>query len=310
MPNRKEQPGAGLVEFGTVQQSFELGGVCFGGQPGVRPTALIGSIFYHGDKVTTDEHRGEFDADEARRLIHEQEELSERTGNPCMLDVVGATPEAIERHLEFAHAATSMPLLLDGTTTDVRLAGLEYVAKAGVADRVVYNSIQPGIHDDELEAIHQAGVTSARILTYDLQDFTAKGRIETVRKLLPRVKEAGVNKIFIDTCVVDLASMGQALSAIHDVKEEFGVPAGGGFHNAVAVWRGLKNKFDEEARVPCLASAAAAAAAIGADFVLYGPLGDAKYVFPAVAMIDTAHSQIVLERGIRPAENHPRVRIG
>ena len=89
-----------------------------------------------------------------------------------MLDVVGATPQAIEKHLEFAAEVTQSPLLIDGTTVEVRLAGLEYVAKAGLADRIVYNSIQPGIDDEELAAIRKAGVQSAILLTYYLQDFT------------------------------------------------------------------------------------------------------------------------------------------
>jgi tetrahydromethanopterin S-methyltransferase subunit H len=59
-----------------------------------------------------------------------------------------------------------------------------------------------------------------------------------------------------------------------------------------------------------MAAAAAAAVAMGADFVLYGPLEDAKYVFPAVAMTDTALSQLLMEKGTRPPQSHPRYRIG
>ena len=47
-----------------------------------------------------------------------------------------------------------------------------------------------------------------------------------------------------------------------------------------------------------------------ADFVLYGPIEDAPYIFPAVAMIDTAMSQLVMERGGKVNLNHPRFRIG
>ena len=109
---------------------------------------------------------------------------------------------------------------------------------------------------------------------------------------------------------MDLATLGQACGAIFDIKDELGLPVGGGVHNAVAMWRGLKSKMGEQAYAPCIASAVASAAAIGADFVLYGPIEDAKYVFPPVAMIDTAYSQLVMERGGRPDENHPRFRIG
>ena len=251
----------GLLSFRTEQKQFEIGGIKIGGQPGLRPTVLIGSAFYHGHKITTDENRGEFDPVEAEKRIHLQDEFSEKTGNPCMLDVVGATPEAIRRHLEFAARVTKSPLLIDGTTVEVRLAGLEYAAQAGLIDRVVYNSIQPEIPDEELTAIQKAGVTSAILLTYYLKDFTSTGRVTAVRELLPRALQAGVNKLLVDTCVMDLATLGQAFSAIQQVKDEMGLPAGGGVHNAVAMWRGLKKKMGTQATLPCMAAAAAGAVA-------------------------------------------------
>ncbi|MFV1967045.1 MAG: tetrahydromethanopterin S-methyltransferase subunit H [Pirellulaceae bacterium] len=300
----------GLLEFRAEQKTFTIGNVKLGGQPGIRPTALIGSMFYHGHKVIIDEDRGEFDREAAEARIRGQEDYAERTGNPCMLDVVGATPEAIQKHLEFASSVTEMPLLVDGTTTDVRLAGLEYVAKAGIADRIVYNSIQPEIKDDELKAIQESGVKAAIVLTYYLKDFTAAGRVQCVRELLPRVLDAGIDKPIVDTCFLDLATMGSANSAVFDIKNEFGLPAGGGVHNAVAMWRGLKKKMGDQAYHPCVAAACASASAIGADFILYGPVEDAKIVFPAIAMMDTAASQLMMERGERPAKDHPRYRVG
>ena len=300
----------GLLRFAATQRTFDIGGVRVGGQPGSRPTILVGSAFYHGHKIHIDEDRGEFDAEEAKKRIQLQDKFAQLTGNPCMLDVVGATPAAIVRHLEFAAGVTTAPLLIDGTTADVRLAGLQYVAQSGLADRIVYNSVQPDIADAELTAIRDAGVQSAILLTYYLKDFTAEGRVQAVRELLPRLQDAGIHKLMVDTCVLDLATMGQACSAMHDIKNEFGLPVGGGVHNAVAVWKGLKTKMGEQAVKPCTASALAMAVAVGADFLLYGPVEDAPFAFPAVAMVDTALSQLVVERGERLDKNHPRFRIG
>jgi tetrahydromethanopterin S-methyltransferase subunit H len=64
------------------------------------------------------------------------------------------------------------------------------------------------------------------------------------------------------------------------------------------------------AEKPCAASSLAMAVAVGADFLLYGPIEDAPYAFPAVAMVDTALSQLVIERGKRLERSHPRFRIG
>ena len=138
-------------------------------------------------------------------------------------------------------------------------------------------------------------------------DFTAKGRVQAVRELLPRARTAGVTKLIVDTCVLDLATLGQACSAMHDIKNEFGLPVGGGVHNAVAVWKGLKKKMGDQAVKPCVAAVCASSVAMGADFILYGPVEDAPYVFPAVAMIDTALSQLVMERGEQPRPEPPAV---
>lgn len=303
-------PTGGLLQFDVPQVTLEIGGVHVGGRPGARPTVLIGSAFYHGHKVHLDEDLGDFVTDEAEKRIRLQDEFAERTGNPCMLDVVGSTPEALVKHLEFAARITSAPLLIDGTTTDVRLAGLKFVAQAGLAHRCVYNSIQPEIEDEELAAIQDAGVESAIVLTYYMQDFSAQGRVQSVRELLPRLEQAGIRKLMIDTCVLDLATMGQACSAMHDIKNEFGLPVGGGVHNAVAMWHGLKTKMGSQAEKPCIAAALTLSVAIGADFLLYGPVEDAPYAFPAVAMADTVLSQLIVETGESLERSHPRFRIG
>jgi tetrahydromethanopterin S-methyltransferase subunit H len=49
---------------------------------------------------------------------------------------------------------------------------------------------------------------------------------------------------------------------------------------------------------------------IGADFVLFGPLKGAANYYPAVAMIDAAYSQLMMEKHVRPDRSHPRFRIG
>jgi tetrahydromethanopterin S-methyltransferase subunit H len=66
----------------------------------------------------------------------------------------------------------------------------------------------------------------------------------------------------------------------------------------------------EQAVEPCLASVNAATATVGADFILYGPIEDSKIVFPAVAMVDTANSQTLVEKKIQIPKDHPRYRIG
>jgi len=298
-----------LWRFEREQKAFEVGGVRIGGDPGTRPTVLVGSIFYRGHGIVTDELRGEFDRREAEALIKTQEEFSDRTGNPCMLDVVGASSEALVKALDFAAGASSCPLLMDGVSPPIRVDALGYVEEAGLSGRVVYNCITPEYKPPELEALARSSVDCAVLLAYNTRDFTTRGRLEAIRGLIPPILEAGVGKILVDTCVLDIPSLGSACRAILEAKSELGYPAGCGAHNAIGTWRGLRTKMGRQARSPGMAVACALPVAAGGDFVLYGPIDEAPSIFPAVALADAAYSQLALEEGRRPDRSHPRFRI-
>jgi len=73
-----------LFKFKKEQKIFEIGHVSIGGQPGELPTVLVGSIFHEGHKIVKDRNLGIFDRKKAEHLINMQDEISERTGIPCM----------------------------------------------------------------------------------------------------------------------------------------------------------------------------------------------------------------------------------
>jgi tetrahydromethanopterin S-methyltransferase subunit H len=299
-----------LWNFKSEQRTYQIGGVSIGGVPGQRPVVLVGTIFYHGHKLVKDENAGTFDEAAAEGLLKAQDEMSDKTGNPAMTDVAAASVPAMKKRLEFVADHTKAPIMIDSPSAETRAHGLSYAKELGIFDRVIYNSISPSGKPDELEAVQSSGVSSAVFLAYNMKDFSTAGRTSCIKELLSKRHEFGIDKPLIDTCVLDLPSLGQALRALFELKDELGYPVGCGALNAVALWRGLKTKMGEEAVKPCLASVNAASAAVGADFILYGPIDDAKVVFPAVAMVDAAFSQIPIEKGIRIPKDHPRYRIG
>jgi len=298
-----------MFEFKAEQKKFKIGKVNVGGLPGERPTVLIGSIFYHKQKIVLDVNKGDFNREKAEELIKLQEEFSDKTGNPCMLDVIGATPEAMRKALDFTAGITETPIVMDGTSPVVRVAGLEYVKESGLSSRVVYSSLTPEFKPEEVDKIREVGVESAILLAYNIREFTTEGRVKTIKKLLPISSDAGVNKPLIDTCVLDVPSLGQACKAIFLLKDELGLPVGCGAHNAIGTWRGLKKKMGEQTLKPSVASSMAITAMVGADFILYGPIESASYVFPAVAMVDVAHSQLLIEKGKKIGAEHPRYKV-
>ena len=298
-----------MFDFGIEQSVFDIDGIKVGGIPGERPTVLIGTIFYRKHKIFTDELKGEFDRSKAEKLINTQQVFSDKTGNPCMLDVVGATSEALIKALDFTADVSSDPLLIDGVSARIRLDGLNYAIESGLSDRIVYNSINPEYKQEELSALRKSGVKSALILAYNTRNFTSEGRFKAVNDLVLKLLEAGVEKILCDTCVFDIPSLGSACKAIYDIKDKLGYPSGCGAHNAIGTWKGLKTKMGKQAKKPSMAVASVLSMTSGADFVLYGPIEEADYIFPTAALVDAAYAQLAMERGKRPSTSHPIYKI-
>ncbi len=280
-----------------------------GGLPGRDPTVLIGTIFYRKEALVKDERRGIFDREEAEGLVRRQEELSDITGNPSMLDVEGSTPESIERYLCFAASVTEAPLMLGGPTPEVRMAGIKMAVECGLTDRLVYNSLMPGCGEDEIELVRDSGVDSAVLLAYNVTDLTARGRLRALTGLLESTRRVGLEKPLLDTFVMDVPSLGIAFRAFEEVKSELGLPVGCGPHNAIGLWKGLRSKFGLRSTRPIVASVNSFAAAAGADWILYGPIEAAEVVFPAVAMVDAAYAFPRIQSGFRLGRGHPLFRI-
>jgi tetrahydromethanopterin S-methyltransferase subunit H len=226
-----------------------------------------------------------------------------------MIDVVGSTSEALCRFLDFVSEMTQVPILMDGITATVRISALDYVEKSGLRDRVIYNSIQPEYKKEELEKIRQVGIRSAVLLALNTKELTSQGKVKAIRQLLPAASSAGIEKPLIDTAVIDIPSLGMACRAIHELRQEFGLPLGSGAHNAIDTWKGLKKKMGLQAKESSIAAACALTIAAGANFVLYGPIESAEIAFPAVGMVDAALAQLSIEERAMPEPKHPIFRI-
>ncbi|MFX0089435.1 MAG: tetrahydromethanopterin S-methyltransferase subunit H [Promethearchaeota archaeon] len=298
-----------MWQFRAKQKTFEIGKVKIGGVPGERPVVLIGTLFHLGQKILTDAKKGEFDKAKAEELINIQDEFSDKTGNPCMIDLVASGPDAISKELEFVMSVTDAPILIDPVGTEAKKAAINYIKESNLAAKVVYNSITVETKQEELDSIKEAGITSAILLAYSSRVFTTQGRIDAINSLLSSTEEIGIKRPMIDTCIMDIPSLGMGCYALFKLKDEFGVPIGGGTDNAISTWRGLKSKMGKQARESSTATAAAVAVMVGADFILYGPIKVAPYVFPSVAMVDAAFGQLIMEQGKMINKGHPLFKI-
>jgi tetrahydromethanopterin S-methyltransferase subunit H len=291
---------------------LEIGTAKIGGTPGLVPTAMVGSIFYSKDKLVRDASKGSIDKKNTEEQLSRLADISERTGLPSVLDVVASSSEAMENYLRYLADMTDMPLLIDGSgSMDVNVAGIEVARNAGLLDRVALNSITPDDDEDLYAKIEEVGLKNAIVLTFSNEAMTsASKRADLADELYSKATNAGVTNILFDTGVVDLPTLGLASRALMMIKDKFGLPVGCGAHNAVAMWNGLVPKFGKDAKIPAFVGSNLMPVALGADFVLYGPIKHAQVVFPSVAMIDVALSGSLIEERIRPKRPHPRYLIG
>ena len=131
-----------MFRFDKEQLVIDVAGMKMGGQPGEYPTVLAGTIFYGGHHIISDEKEGIFDKDAAEERIKTMEEMSDVTGNPCVVQTFGATAEAMVKYLEFVGDVCDKPFLIDSTAAAAKIAASEGVSEGGF--RIVNNCGQDG----------------------------------------------------------------------------------------------------------------------------------------------------------------------
>ena len=304
-----------MMTFKTKQIVACISGFNVGGQPGEHATCVIPSIFYDGHKIVTDPIRGEFDKPQAEALINRAEELSEKTGNPFFVDVMGTTSEALIKYVEFVSEQTSVPFLVDSISREAKLETVGHIKKTGLIDRVIYNSINYLSTPQELNALRDLGVQSCVVLAFDPKE--PLGGREAVLLgnskqpgLLVAAEQAGIQNLLVDTAVLQVPSIGAAGKAIYAIKEKFGLPAGCAPENAISIWKKLKaGEFGPDARKVCLGASTLYTQMMGADFVIAGPINYADAVFPACAMADAIIGAEVQNLGVKISSDHPLYKI-
>jgi tetrahydromethanopterin S-methyltransferase subunit H len=281
--------------------TVQIGGVTLGGRPGEHPTVMVGSIFNAGQKIVRDEKNGDFDKDKAKELIEQQDELSQRVGLPCILDVIGSTEKAMITHLEFCAKISDAPMLVDSMSPAARMAAIKHFSNSEVMDRLIYNSIDEHFTEEELEAIAGSGIKNAVVLAFSNKAVKPKAKIKLLQdKLLPAAEKAGVENILLDPGVLDLASTGWTGAAIEQLKDVYkSYPVGCAPANAIYTWKNSKGLAS-----PSFQAVAGGVfsylIAKGTDFIFYGPIGIAPWAFPACAVSEAVCSYEKRLKGTRP----------
>ena len=296
-----------MIKFNTPQQVYQIGKVKVGGQPGQLPTVLIGSIFWLGQKMVKDANKGIFDAKEAESIINKMDTLSDITGVPFILDIVGTTEEAFSKYVDFVSKHSDAPMMLDAMSPRTRMAAADMAKNMGIQENVLYNSVYKGVRDKELEKLKESGIKTSIVMADNPKDNSLEGKMQVLDEALAMAENAGITQPLIDTAIPAFApDMGTAVRAISKIKEKFGHPTGLGTGNVVTTMGWVKANFEKQFRKGCVTATNTIIQVMGANWLMFGPAELADWVFPAVAIVDTYVSSAMSELDITPLEQtHP-----
>jgi tetrahydromethanopterin S-methyltransferase subunit H len=300
-----------MFRFEKEQKIFEIGKVKIGGQPGELPTVLTGSIFYGGHKLVTDEKKGIFDAKASEDMINKIASLSDMTSNPHILDIVGSTEEAFRKYIDFVAKLTDSPFQIDSISAVARMGAAKYIAEVGLQDRAIYNSVFKATPQKELDVIKESKIKASIVLIDNPQDNSTNGKMEALEPTLLKAEQAGIEKPLIDTAIEAYgADMGPGMRAIPLIKERYGYPVGVGTGNITETCGWTKGNFPKPIRRACDASMNAVMVTLGANWLMYGPVEVAEYIFPVIAVTDTQILTMTAELGTKPIVEgmHPAFR--
>jgi len=298
-----------LLTFATEQEIQTLGDIEIGGQPGERATLAVGSIFYEGQFKDPKSSLNELEGS-----INSKIELADELGVQVLVDVFIYDESEIDWKVDFVLDTLDGFASFDMPESSVRMSFLEYMEEIGALDRVLYNSINLGITEEERKVLERCTPEAAVILGYDPQDNSTQGRLNMIKgggKLVPEGLLSISKDItckLLDTAVTPFGEgASEALRAVPVFKSELGLPTGCAMHNAVEAWEWFQEYGDRERVVQTLDAAIDIGPILfGGDFVYYGPIENHVHELPTVAMID----RIIGEGaetyfGIDVPEGHP-----
>ena len=275
-----------MFVFSTPQKTFNLNGIPIGGQPGENPPLLIASMFHNKDKLLKD-RKGNFDRHKAKELIKKQEELSASTGIPSMVAMVANTPEEAQIYIDFYLENTDMPFGIDMWVAEKRAKATEYVARLGVQDKFLYNSITPWDKDIKGQVIklRDLGIKHVVVQAFDDKDQSPMGRLKSLEHILSQGADQ-FETVIVDTSVMNLPATSFSLIANKIIKEKSGLPCGGAYSNGTHMWKDARDFWGLDGFRAMDAVAQGMSSVFWSDFNFYGPIVTAPRILPAVA---TAH---------------------
>ena len=280
-----------MFSYTKEQATFELETIKVGGEPGQFPTMMVGTVFYEGQFKEPEKSK-----EKVKTLIERQKKMSEKTSIPSLVDFFIYEKEEVEWKIDFALQNTEGYFSLDMPESEVRIEALKYLDEKDALSRVIYNSFNLGVTEEELEVLEEKTPSAAIMLAYNPQSNNTQGRLDILTNggnlldegLLTMAQDIGIEKTFLDTAATPFDEGAcETIRSIPVFKSELGLPVGCAFHNTVEAWQWLEEYEDKKYVMDALDTGIdGLPVLLGADFIYYGPIENSRLSFPYIAMVD------------------------
>jgi tetrahydromethanopterin S-methyltransferase subunit H len=268
-----------MFKFPKELKAVEIGDLKVGG---ANPMLLIGTILYREEKKVRT--AGGIDFDAAREQIEKTLDLKEKNGFNFLLDVFFDKEDDHAKIIDFVNEF-NVPFSIDSEDWETRIKILRHCKDTGISKKVLYNSINYGMTEEEREAIKELRPENAILLAFNPLDSSVRGKVDYVKnKLFPFSQSARIKNVILDSGVVPIGSGSMnSIKTAMALKAELGYPSGNGIHNIASEWA---HNLDKPVREICDSSLCACQAMLGADFLLYGPIESSWRIFPVLKMVN------------------------
>ncbi len=247
---------------------------------GLRKPVLVGTIFYAGQRLVRG-GRLKFDRSRAEELIARQQELAERTGVECMLDVVLLSTREVAPYIDFVAGVTDAPFAAGAAREEVRAAAARYVAEVGLQERYLHSSLSllSGNPGKEVRLLGELGIRSALLLVHSEREGERVRQAEALVELVsPHLPHLAVD--------LGMVSLGEAMRVLREgmeIRRLLGVEVGCAPSNATHLVRERVAAACGSMGFTGFDAAIHGISAMYCDFLLYGAIEHAPWIFPAVA---------------------------
>lgn len=291
------------IEAGK-NMKLSIGSYECGGRHGENTPLLLETIFYDGQNLVIDHQLGTIDREKALRQIRLAQESSEKFHVPVALDITASTPAAMISYIDFISENSDLPFVLDSSDPAPRLAGLKHCHKHNLLNRAIYNSITRDYAMEEIEALASYPPAGIILLAIDEEDYSPRGTINLLGKLIPSLYAHSITNLMVDVCVLDQVSLKCATEIARAVKNEYGLPVGGAPCNGIYMWDKLK-QLPARLFEMALATAVACSIAGGFDFAFGGPVKTVEKTALSVAVASVYDRYFLQQGGLSLKKEHP-----